>query len=75
MAKPDESAFYAALRRFGSHPNVEGWKVALSETGMNDKRAHYLANKWAGRGWWDSGVTLRSGWFTDSAPQSLAEEK
>jgi hypothetical protein len=62
----DETAFWTALRSKGKHPNVDGWEEAVSEVAISDKRAHYLAEKWSRRGLWDSGVTLRSGWFTDA---------
>ncbi len=35
-----------------------------------DKRGLYILGKWEARGWWDCGVTLRSGWLTD---KGLAE--
>lgn len=32
--------------------------------GQNEKQALRWVEKWDARGWWDYGVSLRSGWFT-----------
>ncbi len=32
--------------------------------GINEKRALYLCEKWEARGWWEYGISIRSGWFT-----------
>lgn len=64
MIRPDEESFWAVLQAKGRHPNVAGWEAAVAEAGISDKRAHYLAEKWTRHGWWDYGVSVRSGWFT-----------
>jgi hypothetical protein len=33
---------------------------------MNYKRAWYLLDKWANKGWYEWGVTMDLGWLTDS---------
>lgn len=75
--KPDEIAFYAEVRRvhwLPTHPLDRPFADAIAERmGIPDKRAHYLLEKWSVKGWWESGVSLRSGWFTHGAPKSLAE--
>jgi hypothetical protein len=71
VKKPDEIAFWAALRGEGRHPNIDGWERARALVNVGDKRAHYLAEKWSNAGWWESGVSLRSGWFTRTAPASI----
>lgn len=40
--------------------------------GMHPKRGMYLLGKWASKGWWEYGVTLRSGWLT---PEGIAAAK
>lgn len=75
--KPDEIAFYNLLRQ--SHPEtytpaqplfVRDVIASLAGT-MHHKRCWYLLGKWSARGWYDSGVALDLGWFTDKAPVEL----
>lgn len=59
--KPDELAL---MRRVLAHP--KGW---LRDGDSDDlvettKRDEYVLAKWEKRGWWDSGVSTRSGWLT-----------
>lgn len=77
--KPDEIALYDALReraRNGRNdlPRSPG-TYALGEEaerlGIPYKRAHALMEKWCRAGWWEYGVTVRSGWFTREAPGTL----
>lgn len=30
----------------------------------SDKQLHYYLDKWTQKGWWNYGVTARSGWWT-----------
>jgi hypothetical protein len=39
------------------------------------KRGYYLLEKWDDKGWWEYGVSLRTGWFTSKAPDSLVGRK
>lgn len=77
MRKPDEIAFYAELRvvHQGAYKNGQCWVPfadAIGEQlGMHEKRVYSLLNKWTDRDWWEFGVSMRSGWFTESAPEAL----
>jgi hypothetical protein len=35
------------------------------ELGIDDARAMRLLEKWEGKGWWEPGFTLRTGWLTE----------
>lgn len=76
--RPDEIAFYAALRtRAAADESGRYWGgrtasvVVMRQLGMNEKRAFYLLLKWAGNGWIDYGTWAWGGWFTDKAPEQL----
>lgn len=76
--RPDEIAFYAALRaRAAANDGGRYWGgrsaaiEALSQLGMNENRAFYLLQKWTGKGWIDYGMWAWGGWFTDEAPEQL----
>lgn len=69
MRKPDEIAYYAAIRAKGRGIFADTVAERLE---IEWSRAAYLLAKWEGAGWWDWGVSLRSGWLTDAAPQELA---
>lgn len=79
MRKPDEVALYAALRARSTVVNEyvrsPGDIMALEDEakrlGIHEKRAFTLVGKWCDKGWWDYGVTLRSGWFTPTSPETL----
>jgi len=58
--KPDERAFLAALQAEPTLPP----RAVIAALGMNPKRAHYLLDKWAERGWYDYGVCIDLGWLT-----------
>jgi hypothetical protein len=32
---------------------------------LNEKRALYILEKWAGKGWYDYGTVIDGGWLTD----------
>lgn len=72
MRKPDEIAFYAALRRRGVCPGALAILEELGKLGMTEKRACGLLEKWTERGWWEYGVTFDGGWFTATAPEELS---
>lgn len=75
--KPDEVAFFAALRnRAASDANGywggrSGAEAVMQEVGINEKRAFYLLEKWYGKGWIECGTWVWGGWFTETAPQEL----
>lgn len=68
MRKPDEIQFYAAIRAKGRGIFAD---TVAERLGIEWDRAAYLLEKWCRLGWWDWGVSLRSGWLTDAAPQEL----
>ena len=77
MRKPDEIQFYVALLALHGGPyksQQRGLPFADkvgADLGMHEKRVYGLLNKWTDRGWWEFGVTMRSGWFTPEAPAEL----
>lgn len=78
MRKPDEVALYAELQRIhgGPYKNGEPGGVPFADEigerlGIHYKRTHALLEKWSRVGWWNSGVSLRSGWFEPGAPGEI----
>lgn len=60
---------------------LEMMKIALSKYPNSgelikyvgdSKRKHYILCKWDKKGYWDYGVSLRSGWLTDFGFRSLS---
>jgi hypothetical protein len=39
--------------------------------GSLTKRQYYLLEKWAYKGWWEYGVSSRSGWLTPEGKKAL----
>jgi hypothetical protein len=70
VRKPDEIALYAALRPI---QRLAGFSLHDVATGLGipAKRAWRLLAKWSDNGWWEYGVSLRGGWWTDKAPDRL----
>ena len=64
MIKADEVLFLKTLAserpRQTKGPFATDIGVRL---GIPVKRAEYLLKKWSRRGWWNCGVSLRSGWL------------
>jgi hypothetical protein len=64
--KPDEATFL--LKLYEMQPNQCARGVFATEVastlGIHHKRATYLLLKWTEKGWWEYGVSPRSGWFT-----------
>lgn len=77
MRKPDEIAFYAALRALHKGPyKAQQYDLPFADKvgaqlGIHEKRVYGLLNKWTDRDWWEFGVSMRSGWFTEAAPLVL----
>lgn len=77
MRKPDEIQFYAALRTLHKGPyksqqtGIPFADKVAEDLGIPEKRAYSLLNKWTDRDWWEYGVSMRSGWFTEDAPEVL----
>lgn len=78
MRKPDEVALYNALRlltggeaHYGIARSGRFADEVARDLGIPEKRATFLLDKWSDRGWWDYGVSARTGWFTPEAPQVM----
>lgn len=74
MRKPDEIELYAAVRHLRVQPYEAGRELpdaTAARLGIAEKRGYCLLQKWADKGWWDYGVSLRCGWFTPDAPEVL----
>lgn len=73
--KPDEKALLAVMAATPSQA-ARGMEFATDLAtrllAMDEKRCLYLLGKWADKGWWEYGVSLRSGWMT---PTGLAASK
>lgn len=41
----------------------------------SDKQLMYYLDKWAGRNWWEYGVSLRTGWFTPEGINQFRDEE
>jgi hypothetical protein len=67
--KPDERKFLDETQR-----RTRLWKKGEAdmpyprrlarELGINEKRAAYICDKWAGKDWYDYGVNVLAGWLT-----------
>jgi hypothetical protein len=69
--RPDEIALYARLRADGRCPGPNAVYEAFDALSIPEKRGFYLLDKWDAKGWWEYGVSLRCGWFTENAPEAL----
>ena len=61
--KPDEQKLLSTLLPMES-PVV---RDVIKSLGMNHKRAVYILEKWAAKGWYDYGVTVDLGWLYPEA--------
>lgn len=76
MRKRDEILLFAAIRytytQCAQYNLRRPFATEVAELlGMHPKRAIALLYKWDNNGWWEWGVSVRSGWFTDGAPEFL----
>lgn len=71
MIKADEHEYYAAIQAKGRGVFAD---VVAERLGMEWGRAESILEKWTRRGWWEWGVSIRSGWLTDTAPQYLPQK-
>lgn len=58
--KEKEKLFIKELLKNNPKPYEAGIAMDYSD----DKQFMYYLEKWTRKGWWDYGVSLRSGWFT-----------
>lgn len=68
MRKPDE----LELMRVLTHPHGH-FRDGAGDLVDVTKREAYVLAKWSARGWWESGVSLRSGWLTERGRDHLRE--
>ena len=76
--KPQELAFYKAVWDAHQHRDPHEHKYPgdiAKELDIPEKRAHYWLEKWIRKGWFECGVSVRTGWLTDSAPNPEDLEK
>ncbi len=61
--KADEAELVKALQN--TPPNVALAPFEAGQMlGIPEKRLMYIFKKWTGRGWFESGVSTRTGWLT-----------
>jgi len=65
--KPDERALLAHVVN-GRWP-----RDAAVAVGMHWKRCFRICEKWAGRGWYDFGVSADLGWLTEAGKRAASE--
>ncbi len=53
-------------RPFATHLATEALKI-------HPKRTEYLLEKWVSKGWWECGVSLRTGWLTEKGLAAAKE--
>lgn len=70
MRKPEEIKLYAILKEKRPLPCGTFADDHFEEAGCG-KKGYYYLRKWDEKGWWDYGVSLRSGWFTPESPAAL----
>ena len=73
--KPDELALLKTLafhrpKQTWTGPNAEDVGISL---GMHHKRVDYILNKWTNKGWWNYGVSARTGWLTEAGVSKAVE--
>jgi hypothetical protein len=68
MKKSDEIYFWNHIKKevglYGSAGNSPRDIINKEGFSMHHKRAWYLLEKWADKGWYDCGVVLDLGWIT-----------
>lgn len=55
------------LNRCSFKPYESGKATVFSD----DKQLMYYLEKWTKKGWWEYGVSLRTGWFTPEGIEEL----
>jgi hypothetical protein len=63
MIKPDEIALINLVLACDGLPSVL-WDYL-------GKREYYILDKWADKGYWDYGSSLRAGWLTDEGKKKF----
>ncbi len=68
--RADEREMLLYIYEHGEHRHG-----VLIDYPMNEKRKEYLCEKWVGKGWYDYGVTARSGWLTAEGKEAAQKIK
>lgn len=66
--KEDEMQLLSEIQarlQCGEKPYI---REVVASIGLNEKRAAYICQKWAEKGWYDYGVSVLAGWLTEKAP-------
>src|SRR5690242_14393266 len=75
MMKPDERILLLALAREPDEARRTFPRDVVQCLGMSEKRAEYILNKWERKGWFESGVSLGTGWLTSTGYKIAQEHK
>jgi hypothetical protein len=67
--KPDEAAL---LKAVAAMPGGACVRDVIPDD-MPDRRAVYLLRKWAGKGWYDYGVSVDLGWLTEKGREAARD--
>ena len=66
MKDREKQLFKDIMKLTSYKPFTSGMATNLVQ---NDKQLTYYLYKWVRNGWWNYGVTVRSGWFTPEGVQ------
>lgn len=66
MIKNDEKQLLEILQHRSSNDHNQPYvRQIVYDLNMNEKRAVYILEKWANKGWYEYGVNVLAGWLTD----------
>lgn len=63
--KDDERKLLQELQRQSASGDIPYVRCVVSGLGINWRRAAYICDKWAAKGWYDYGVNVLAGWLTE----------
>ena len=77
MMKDDEKRFLKIMQEQAWRAGqTEGFtmprRIIESLDWLPEKRAHYLLEKWVGKGWYDYGTVIDGGWMTEEGMKAIA---
>lgn len=72
MKKSDEIELMRAIANDAESPAPKGFRRIIADSGINEKRAMYILEKYEAAGFIESGVSLISGWLV---PEKINEMK
>jgi len=68
----DELQLMAAIAAEGRLLGRRCAKELAEEQGMHPRRAEYIYEKWIRKGWWECGISRRTGWLTEAGWERAA---